>query len=70
MIREQLEQIEMHLEKTKIEVTDIEYFIENALCKETKDIYQQTLKEKQNKLQQLLFQKEQLLNQLNSSPDR
>jgi hypothetical protein len=70
MIRERLEQIEIQLEKTKMEVTDIEYFIENALCKETKDIYQQTLKEKQGQLHILLSQKEQLLNQLKSSPDR
>jgi short-subunit dehydrogenase len=67
MKRQPLEQIETHLEKLQAEILDIEYFIANALCKETKDIYQLTLQEKQNQLHLLLFQKNELVDQLKES---
>ncbi len=59
-IPEGLLQIESSIEKVQLEINDVLYFIENALCKETKAIYQHTLSEKQSQLRLLLSQKAQL----------
>lgn len=59
--QEQLAQIQIHIEKLQEEISNTRYFMANALCKETKDIYRDTLQEKQKELHLLLSQKTRLL---------
>lgn len=52
----QLEQIQRRIEKLQKEIDDTRYFILHATCKETKQIYQQTLIEKEKELNDFLLQ--------------
>ncbi len=47
-------QIQIRMEKLQKEINDTRYFIIHALCKETKEIYEQTLFEKEQELKQLI----------------
>ena len=49
-----LAQIKGRMEKLQKEIEDTRYFITHASCKETKQIYQQTLAEKEEELKQLI----------------
>jgi hypothetical protein len=52
----QPEQIQRRIQKLQKEINDTRYFIIHATCKETKQIYQQTLMEKEKELNKFLLQ--------------